>query len=67
MVATIAFEAGIIAPQFFTALVLTAIFTSQFTGWWLGRVLANRGTLLGERIRADPDIVAGDAGAVPVP
>jgi len=51
VVATIAFEAGIIAPQFFTALVVTAIVTSQFAGWWLGRALRRRGELLGERIR----------------
>ena len=52
VVATIAFEAGIIAPRFFTALVITAIVTSQFTGWWLGRALRQRGELLGERIGA---------------
>jgi Kef-type K+ transport system membrane component KefB len=50
VLATVAFEAGIIAPQFFTALVITAIVTSQFAGWWLGRALRNRGELLGERI-----------------
>jgi Kef-type K+ transport system membrane component KefB len=50
VLATIAFEAGIIAPRFFTALVITAIVTSQFTGWWLGRALRSRGELLGERI-----------------
>jgi Kef-type K+ transport system membrane component KefB len=50
VLATIAFEAGIIAPQFFTALVITAIVTSQFAGWWLDRALRNRGELLGEPI-----------------
>jgi Kef-type K+ transport system membrane component KefB len=50
VLATIAFEAAIIAPQFFTALVITAIVTSQFAGWWLGRALRDRGELLGERI-----------------
>ena len=54
VVATIAFEAGIIAPRFFTALVITAIVTSQFAGWWLGRVLRRRGELLGERIGDEP-------------
>jgi Kef-type K+ transport system membrane component KefB len=51
VLATIALEAGIIAPQFFTALVITAIVTSQFAGWWLGRALRDRGELLGEPIR----------------
>ncbi len=64
VLATIAFEAGIIAPKFFTALVITAILTSQFAGWWLGRALRDRGELLGERIRGttavprDPSSVA---------
>jgi Kef-type K+ transport system membrane component KefB len=57
VLATVAFEAGIIAPQFFTALVITAIVTSQFAGWWLGRALRRRGELLGERI--------GDAAPTP--
>jgi Kef-type K+ transport system membrane component KefB len=52
VLATIAFEAAIIAPKFFTALVITAILTSQFAGWWLGRALRDRGELLGERIGA---------------
>jgi Kef-type K+ transport system membrane component KefB len=63
VVATIAFEAGIIAPQFFTALVITAIVTSQFAGWWLGRVLRRRGVLLGERIGGDA-VVATPATAI---
>jgi Kef-type K+ transport system membrane component KefB len=50
VLATIAFEAAIIAPQFFTALVITAIVTSQFAGWWLGRALRERGELLGEPV-----------------
>ncbi len=50
VLATIALEAAIIAPQLFTALVITAIVTSQFAGWWLGRALRNRGELLGEPI-----------------
>ena len=58
VVATIAFEAGIIAPQFFTALVITAIVTSQFAGWYLGRVLRHRGELLGERIVDETVLVA---------
>jgi Kef-type K+ transport system membrane component KefB len=52
VLASVAFEAGIIAPTFFTALVLTAIATSIAAGWWLARALRQRGELLGERIAA---------------
>ena len=36
VLATVAFDAGIINAPFFTSLVVTAIVTSQFAGWWLG-------------------------------
>ena len=55
VLATIAFEAGIIAPSLFTALVITAIVTSQCAGWWLGRALRSRGELLGEPIGPAPE------------
>jgi Kef-type K+ transport system membrane component KefB len=51
VLATIALEGAIIAPELFTALVITAIVTSQFAGWWLDRALRDRGELLGEQIR----------------
>jgi len=50
VLATVAFDAGIIASGLFTVLVLTAILTSQFAGWWLGRAIRSRGVLLGEPI-----------------
>lgn len=53
VLATVAFEAGIIAPSLFTALVITAIVTSQFAGWWLGRAIRDRGELLGEPVGMD--------------
>jgi Kef-type K+ transport system membrane component KefB len=53
VLATVAFEAGIIAPTLFTALVLTAIATSMAAGWWLGHALRTRGELLGERVVTD--------------
>ena len=63
VLATVAFEAGIIAPRFFTALVITAILTSQFAGWWLDQALRSRGELLGERVdgsgHRDPDRESG--------
>jgi Kef-type K+ transport system membrane component KefB len=50
VLATITFEAGIIAPSMFTAFVITAVLTSQVAGWWLGRDIHRRGELLGEPI-----------------
>ena len=57
LLATIALDAGIIAGPFFTALVLTAVITSQLAGWWLSRTVVQRGQLLGERIK--PAVQAG--------
>ncbi len=66
VLATIAFEAAIIAPRLFTALVITAIVTSQFAGWWLDRALRDRGELLGERIRVpERTAVAGEPTVSP--
>ena len=39
VMATIAYEAGIINGNMFTVLTLTAILTSQFAGFWLDRDL----------------------------
>jgi Kef-type K+ transport system membrane component KefB len=50
VLATVVFEAGIVAPAMFTAIVITAVVTSQFAGWWLGNALRRRGELLGEPI-----------------
>ena len=46
VLASVAFEAGIISGSFFTTLVLTAILTSQFAGVWLGHVLRKGWPLL---------------------
>ncbi|GIU98181.1 MAG: putative Na+/H+ antiporter [Actinomycetota bacterium] len=51
VLATIAYEAGIIAPSLFTAFVATAAVTSQLAGWWLGRAIRRRGELLGEPVQ----------------
>ncbi len=61
ILATVAFDAGIIAPSLFTALVITAIVTSQVAGWWLDRAIRHRGELLGEPVGPD------DPGIVPFP
>jgi Kef-type K+ transport system membrane component KefB len=46
VLASVAFEAGIISPQFYTTLVIAAVLTSQFAGAWLDRVLAKGWPLL---------------------
>jgi Kef-type K+ transport system membrane component KefB len=46
VLASVAFEAGIISGSFFTTLVLTAILTSQSAGVWLGYVLRRGWPLL---------------------
>lgn len=63
VLASVAFEAGIIAPTLFTALVLTAIATSMAAGWWLAHALRSRGELLGERVVTDHAALAQRAGS----
>jgi Kef-type K+ transport system membrane component KefB len=46
VLASVAFDAGIISGSFFTTLVLTAVLTAQFAGWWLGFVLRRGWPLL---------------------
>ena len=46
VLASVAFDAGIISPQFYTTLVLAAIVTSQVAGTWLDYVLRRGWPLL---------------------
>jgi Kef-type K+ transport system membrane component KefB len=46
VLASVAFEAGIISPKFYTTLVLAALFTSQIAGAWLDYVLRRGWPLL---------------------
>ena len=46
VLASVAFDAGIISPQFYTTLVLAAVLTSQFAGAWLDYVLRKGWPLL---------------------
>jgi Kef-type K+ transport system membrane component KefB len=46
VLASVAFDAGIISPKFFTTLVLAAILTSQIAGAWLDYVLRKGWPLL---------------------
>jgi Kef-type K+ transport system membrane component KefB len=46
VLASVAFDAGIISPQFYTTLVLAAVLTSQVAGAWLDHVLRQGWPLL---------------------
>jgi len=46
VLASVAFDAGIISPKFYTALVLAAVLTSQMAGAWLDYVLRRGWPLL---------------------
>ncbi len=56
VLASVAFDAGIINAAFFTTLVVTAVITSQLCGVWLETVL-----------RRGRPLLAGDAGRQPEP
>ncbi len=53
VLASVAFDAGIISAEFFTALVITAVVTSQICGVWLDVVLRRGWSLLGPGQAAD--------------
>jgi Kef-type K+ transport system membrane component KefB len=46
VLASVAFDAGIISPQFYTTLVVAAVLTSQIAGAWLDYVLRRGWPLL---------------------
>ena len=46
VLASVAFDSGIISPQFYTTLVVAAVLTSQFAGVWLDYVLRKGWPLL---------------------
>ena len=50
VLASVAFDAGIISPQFYTTLVIAAVLTSQLAGAWLDYVLRKGWPLLGESV-----------------
>jgi Kef-type K+ transport system membrane component KefB len=65
VLASVAFDAGIINAQFYTTLVLTAVLTSQFAGAWLDYILRKGMPLLTEEpvekvvpITVDEDVAA---------
>ena len=54
VLASVAFDAGIISPKFYTTLVLAAVFTSQFAGAWLDFVQRKGWPLLTPTSAAKP-------------
>ena len=64
VLASVAFDAGIINATFFTTLVVTAVITSQVCGAWLDVVLRRGRPLLGGDPAADSR-VGGDQSPVP--
>jgi Kef-type K+ transport system membrane component KefB len=63
VLASVAFDGGIISSQFYTTLVLAAVLTSQFAGAWLEFVLRRGWPLLAPK--AGEEAVSGGAGEVP--
>jgi Kef-type K+ transport system membrane component KefB len=58
VLASVAFDAGIISPKFYTTLVLAAILTSQIAGAWLEYVMSKGWPLLMPDAATKPAIVS---------
>ncbi|HEV3513669.1 MAG TPA: cation:proton antiporter [Candidatus Sulfotelmatobacter sp.] len=54
VLASVAFDAGIISPKFYTTLVVAAVLTSQAAGAWLDYVLAKGWPLLMPNAECEP-------------
>src|SRR6185437_2266887 len=54
VLASVAFDAGIISPKFFTTLILAAVLTSQIAGAWLDYVIHKGWPLLSPASNANP-------------
>lgn len=59
VLASVAFDAGIISPTFYTTLVVAAVVTSQIAGAWLDYVLRNGWPLLRPSVAA-AEVVAAE-------
>lgn len=57
VLASVAFDAGIISPKFYTTLVLAAVLTSQMAGAWLDHVLRKGWPLLTPSLSEDFTVV----------
>jgi Kef-type K+ transport system membrane component KefB len=63
VLASVAFDAGIISPKFFTTLVVAAVLTSQLAGAWLDYVLRKGWPLLTPNSPSAPAAVSVDETA----
>jgi Kef-type K+ transport system membrane component KefB len=61
VLASVAFDAGIISPPFYTTLVLAAVLTSQMAGAWLDYVLRRGWPLLAPAAGSEPAIAAAES------
>lgn len=61
VLASVAFDAGIISPTFYTTLVIAAVFTSQIAGAWLDYVLRKGWPLLSSDAAGPTTANAGEA------
>jgi Kef-type K+ transport system membrane component KefB len=66
VLASVAFDAGIISPRFYTTLVLAAIVTSQIAGAWLEHVLRRGWALLTPLDATESQIAAGEQSPLAV-
>jgi len=57
VLASVAFDAGIISPKFYTTLVIAAVLTSQMAGAWLDYVLRRGWPLLATTTAGEPSAV----------
>ena len=63
VLASVAFEAGIISAEFYTTLVLAAVLTSQIAGAWLDYVLRKGWPLLASASQTEPVAVCAGESA----
>jgi Kef-type K+ transport system membrane component KefB len=61
VLASVAFDAGIISSKFYTTLVIAAVLTSQFAGAWLDYVLRKGWPLLKPDMASEPADVSAES------
>jgi Kef-type K+ transport system membrane component KefB len=66
VLASVAFDAGIISPKFYTTLVLAAVLTSQIAGTWLDYVLRRGWPLLTPVDSSEASLASAQDIALPV-
>ncbi len=64
VLASVAFDAGIISPKFYTTLVVAAVLTSQIAGAWLDYVLRKGWPLLKPTTSAEPIEASPESASV---